>query len=171
VQASDQRGFRVSPVSPADLRDVTQTRTDIEGLALRRSIEHGDAAWLAAVEKSFTALCAVPYTYPDDPTHHYEEWVVRHRVFHRTLVSACGSQWLLGFRDVLHEQSERYRRLAIRRNIKKTRNVEAEHAAIVRATLKRDADAAVAALSKHFATTMHLVELANSDTLGSSGTV
>jgi hypothetical protein len=41
----------------------------------------------------------------------------------------------------------------------------------VRATLKRDADAAVAALSKHFATTMHLVELANSDTLGSSGTV
>ena len=43
VQASDQRGFRVSPVSPADLRDVTQTRVDIEGLALRRSIEHGDA--------------------------------------------------------------------------------------------------------------------------------
>ena len=31
VQASDQRGFRVSPVSPADLRDVTQTRIDIEG--------------------------------------------------------------------------------------------------------------------------------------------
>ena len=96
VQASDQRGFRVSPVSPADLRDVTQTRVDIEGLALRRSIERGDAAWLASVEKSFAALCAVPHTYPDDPTHHYEEWVVRHRVFHRTLVNACGSQWLLG---------------------------------------------------------------------------
>ena len=38
--------------------------------------------------------------------------------------------------------------------------LEAEHATIVRATLKRDADAAVAALSKHFMTTMHLVELA-----------
>ena len=46
VQASDQRGFRVSPVSPADLRDVTQTRVDIEGLALRRSIERGDQEWL-----------------------------------------------------------------------------------------------------------------------------
>ena len=89
---------------------------------------------------------------------------MRHRIFHRTLVNACGSQWLLGFRDVLHEQSERYRRLAIRRNNKKTRNVEAEHAAIVRATLKRDADAAVAALSKHFMTTMRLVELATPDT-------
>ncbi|HYS86404.1 MAG TPA: GntR family transcriptional regulator, partial [Bradyrhizobium sp.] len=42
VQASDQRGFRVSPVSPADLEDVTRTRIDIEGLALRRSIERGD---------------------------------------------------------------------------------------------------------------------------------
>ena len=148
------------------VQDVTQTRTDIEGLALRRSIERGDAAWLAAVEKSFAALCAVPYTYPDEPTHHYEEWVVRHRIFHRTLVGACGSPWLLGFRDVLHEQSERYRRLAIRRTTKKSRNVEAEHAAIVRATLKRDVEAAVAALSKHFATTMRLVELATPDTSG-----
>ena len=43
VQASDQRGFRVSPVSSADLADVTQTRIDIESLALRRSIERGDA--------------------------------------------------------------------------------------------------------------------------------
>ena len=51
VQASDQRGFRVSPVSPADLADVTQTRIDIEGLALRRSIERGDQAWLTSVEK------------------------------------------------------------------------------------------------------------------------
>src|ERR1700742_2548566 len=61
VQASDQRGFRVSPVSPADLADVTQTRIDIEGLALRRSIERGDQAWLTSVEKAFTTLNAVPY--------------------------------------------------------------------------------------------------------------
>ena len=103
VLASDQRGFRVSPVSLADLADVTQTRIDIEGLALRRSIERGGPDWLAAVEAAFAALNAVPYRYPDDPTVHYEEWVIRHRVFHRALVNACGSQWLLGFRDVLHE--------------------------------------------------------------------
>jgi DNA-binding GntR family transcriptional regulator len=105
----------------------------------------------------------VPYTYPDDPTHHYEEWVALHRIFHRTLVNACGSPWLLGFREILHEQSERYRRLSIRRDTEKSRNVEAEHAAIVKAVLKRDADTAVAALTKHFLTTMHLVELATSE--------
>jgi DNA-binding GntR family transcriptional regulator len=161
VQASDQRGFRVSPVSLADLADVTQTRIDIEGLALRRSIERGDASWLAGVETAWKALKSVPYRYPDDPTQHYEEWVIRHRVFHRALVSACGSQWLLGFRDVLHEQSERYRRLSIRREAgSRPRDVEAEHSAIVTAVLVRDADAAVAALSEHFSITMQFVELA-----------
>lgn len=160
VQASDQRGFRVSPVSLADLADVTQTRIDIEGLALRRSIERGNQAWLASVEAAFEALKAVPYRYPDQPGVHYEEWVVRHRVFHRALVNACGSPWLLGFRDVLHEQSERYRRLSIRREVGKERDVEAEHAAIVDATLRRDADLAVAALSQHFTITMEFVELA-----------
>jgi DNA-binding GntR family transcriptional regulator len=160
VQASDQRGFRVSPVSLADLADVTQTRIDIEGLALRRSIERGDAAWLASVETAWEALRIVPYRYPDDPSVHYELWVVRHRIFHRTLVGACGSQWLLGFRDVLHEQSERYRRLSIKREVSKPRDVDAEHAAIVAAVRRRDADKAVAALTAHFKTTMQIVELA-----------
>jgi DNA-binding GntR family transcriptional regulator len=160
VQASDQRGFRVSPVSLADLADVTQTRIDIEGLALRRSIERGDREWLTSVDAAFDSLKAVPYQYPDQPGVHYEEWVVRHRIFHRALVNACGSPWLLGFRDVLHEQSERYRRLAIRREVGKPRDVEAEHTAIVEAVRKRDADAAVAALSQHFSITMQFVELA-----------
>jgi DNA-binding GntR family transcriptional regulator len=74
-------------------------------------------------------------------------------------VNACGSHWLLGFRDVLHEQSERYRRLSIRET-GKSRDVEAEHAAVVNAVLRRDAEAAVAALTTHFLTTMKFVELA-----------
>src|SRR5438309_3236463 len=87
VQASDQRGFRVSPVSPADLEDVTRTRIDIEGLALRRSIERGDQAWLNSVESSFAALCAVPQRDPVDPVKHNEVWIARHRIFHRALVN------------------------------------------------------------------------------------
>jgi DNA-binding GntR family transcriptional regulator len=159
VQASDQRGFRVSPVSQADLEDVTQTRIDIEGLALRRSIERGDASWLAAVEREFTALSEIPFLNVDGLNMHNEAWVVRHRVFHRTLVGACGSLWLLGFRDVLHEQSERYRRLSVRRENSQPRDVEAEHKRIVVAVLQRDADEAVAALADHFMTTKRFVKL------------
>ena len=112
---------------------------------------------LDAVKIAHERLRAVPYRYPNEPGVHYEEWVVRHRIFHRALVNACGSQWLLGFRDVLHEQSERYRRLSIR-DVSNARDVASEHAAIVKAVLRRDADAAVDALAKHFNVTMRFVE-------------
>ena len=64
----------------------------------------------------------------------------------------------------------RARRDFNRRDTEKSRNVEAEHAAIVHAVLKRDADAAVAALSEHFLTTMHLVELADAGIAAGSNT-
>jgi DNA-binding GntR family transcriptional regulator len=156
VQAADQRGFRVSPVSPADLADLTRTRIDIEGLALRRAIEQGDARWRAAVEASFAALLAVPYRDPADPAVHNEAWRLRHHAFHRTLVSACDSPWLLRFRDTLYEQSERYRRLSIPLD-PGLRDVDAEHAQIVTAALRGDADGAVEALSLHFTRTADLV--------------
>src|SRR5262249_39577875 len=144
----------------SDLEDLTQTRIDIESLALRRSIERGDDAWLAAVKREFNALSAISFVSVDGLNPHNEAWVVRHRLFHRTLVRACGSLWLLSFRDVLHEKSKRYRRLSSRREIDEPRDVEAEHAAIVRAVLARDADAAVDALARHFKTTMRFVRLA-----------
>ena len=53
----------------------------------------------------------------------------------------------------------------------KSRNVDAEPTAIVRTTLKCDADAAVVALSTHFMMTMHLVELATPKTLGGGDAV
>ncbi len=158
VQASDQRGFRVSPVSLSDLRDITQTRIDIEGLALRRSIEAGDEAWLAEVKTSFEKLDALSHRDPSDPTVHNEAWVAQHRIFHKTLVRACGSVWLIRFRDILFEQSERYRRLSMPAE-PNLRDIRAEHRRIVEAILQRDAEAATAALSDHFRKTMHLVEL------------
>jgi DNA-binding GntR family transcriptional regulator len=159
VQASDQRGFRVSPVSQTDLEDVTQTRIDVEGIALRRSIELGDATWLASVEREYAALCKIPFLDVDGLNMHNEAWVARHRIFHRTLVSACGSLWLLGFRDVLHEQSERYRRLSVRHGNSRPRDVATEHRRIVEAILRRDADAAVASLADHYMTTKRFVTL------------
>src|SRR3569833_2637571 len=53
VQASDQRGFRVSPVSRADLADVSQTRNKKKNQTKQQTIEHGDAAWLADVESAW----------------------------------------------------------------------------------------------------------------------
>ncbi len=45
VTSEGQRGFRVAPISLADLEDVTNTRVMLETEALRQSIRHGDAQW------------------------------------------------------------------------------------------------------------------------------
>jgi DNA-binding GntR family transcriptional regulator len=154
VQAQDQRGFHVSPVSIGRLRDITNARIDIEALALRRAIELGDASWLAGVAAAHRELEAAPVPRPGDSGAHFEAWRARHRHFHFALVSACGSPWLLRFRDTLYEQSERYRFLA---HGVRPRAVGIEHATIARAALERDADAAVRALSGHLALTAEII--------------
>ena len=45
VTAEGQRGFRVAPISLADLEDMTNTRVMLETEALRLSIRHGGAVW------------------------------------------------------------------------------------------------------------------------------
>src|SRR3546814_10378760 len=45
VIADERRGFRASPISVAELRDLVQVRSNIEGQCLRRSIEIGGLDW------------------------------------------------------------------------------------------------------------------------------
>ena len=152
VVAEAQRGFRVSPISKKDLIDVTRTRIGIETMALQIAIERGDAAWARDVDAAFAAMLAT------DRTAQKMRWADRHADFHRVLLRPCDSAWLLRFRDILFEQSERYRFLydsvdnASGTPVK--RDVDAEHRALLDAVLQRRPDAAKAALEDHFSTTM-----------------
>ena len=84
-----------------------------------------------------------------------DEWPALHERFHVTLISACGLDWLMRFRSVLFEQTERYRALS-RTRATPTRDIHVEHHAIVEATLARDADKATELLTAHFARTRDL---------------
>ena len=59
VTSEGQRGFRVAPISLADLEDVTNTRVMLETEALRQSIRRGDAQWEAALVASYRLLTEV----------------------------------------------------------------------------------------------------------------
>ena len=148
VVAEDQRGFRASPLSIPDLMDLTQTRIEIETLALRRSMQNGDAAWRENVMLAWRSLQAIPRTLAHDRGAHNEAWTAMHGQFHATLVAACGLQWLMRFRNTLYEQSERYRRMAVA--IRSSgRDIDAEHRAIVEAVLAGDADRATGEMARH----------------------
>jgi DNA-binding GntR family transcriptional regulator len=168
VAIEDQRGFRVAPISRADLLDLTRTRQQIEGLALRSSLARGGADWEAEVAAALQRLLRHPLK-KTAPTSAADPWGVEHGRLHTALLSACDSPWLLRFQAVLFDQSERYRRLALAFG-QASRDVEGEHRALVRAALARDVERACALLVEHIARTTEIV-LAGLPSLPAGGSV
>lgn len=147
VTAQPQRGFRVRPISRAELLDLTQVRIGIEQQCLARAIAHGDAQWEAALSVAYRELSKTPEKTPD--MHMPEPWSQLHSHFHESLVNACDSPWLLRLRSQLFTQAERYRRLSVPL-VRTRRNVNAEHRAIVQAALARDSERACELMAAHF---------------------
>jgi DNA-binding GntR family transcriptional regulator len=156
VLLEDQKGFSVSPVSREDLLDLTRVRIDIECLALRQAIEHGDVEWEARIIATHHRLTRMKLTPPGSPRKLSEAWETIHQDFHLALISACRSRWLIQFHHQLAEQSARYRRLAISFADTK-RDIAGEHAALVDRVLARDADRACRFVKAHFARTTDIV--------------
>jgi DNA-binding GntR family transcriptional regulator len=153
VEFNEQRGFRAAPVSQAALLDITRTRILVDVHALREAIRIGDVEWEAEVLAIHHRLANCQIRDDSDPTGVREEWQRLHRIFHRTLIAACGSDWLMRFHDLLFDQTIRYRSVAAVYETEHPvlrRDVNTEHAEIVRAAVARDADAAAVALERHY---------------------
>lgn len=160
VVLEDQKGFRVSTVSLEDLSDLTEVRTEIERLALRRSIERGNLEWETRIVSAHHRLSQIDYLSASSPRELSSEWEAAHQEFHLALVSACHSRWLLQFRNILAQQTARYRRLIVTIGMGE-RDVEEEHAQILDAALGRDAERACALIATHFMKTAEIVLSAN----------
>lgn len=153
VNVEGQRGFRVSPVSLDDLKDLTRMRILLECEALCDSIKNGDDKWEADIVASFHRLSKAE----EHKDREFAEWELRNDEFHEALVAASNSEWLLKFRHTLYEQHKRYRLLAILEH-DKTRDLHAEHLAIKDAAIARDLKAACKATEVHITRTMQTDE-------------
>ena len=148
------KGFRVAPVSRSDLLDITFMRKEFDATGIKLSIEKGDDAWEASIVASLHELSKKPKLGSEGLLD--GEWEKRHRAFHLTLVSACGSPWLLHFREQLYDQADRYRRLSVQ-YLREPRDHLGEHREIAEATLARDADAAVFLIRRHLDRTIQIL--------------
>jgi DNA-binding GntR family transcriptional regulator len=108
VQARPQRGFRVTPISAEDLRDLTAARIEIEELCLRHAIAAGDLRWEARIIAAFHQLSRTPPLAPGTPRRFDRRFVALHHSFFDDLVSSCGSLWLARVRQMLQIQEMRY---------------------------------------------------------------
>jgi GntR family carbon starvation induced transcriptional regulator len=157
VQAEDQRGYRVAPVSADNLTEVIRLRVELESMAAREAVLHGDAAWEGRILSALHQLNRSRRG--QRSAEEQEEWEQRHRAFHAELISACRMPMLQQFCETLHDQSDRYRRIFLKDH-EPDRDVPAEHAAIADAMIGRRAEDAARMLRDHIERTGRNIQTA-----------
>ncbi len=153
VRADAGRGFRVAPVSRADLLDISEMRIEFEKKALTDAIATGGDEWEVRILSALHLLEKMEAQPLVDRLKDASRWTSVHRNFHAALVSACGSQWLLRFHSILFHQADRYRLLSLRHR-PKTANRKGEHQAIAEAVLARDVQQACQLAEQHIKRTV-----------------
>jgi DNA-binding GntR family transcriptional regulator len=157
VTSEGQRGFRVAPISLADLEDVTNTRVMLETEALRQSIRHGDAHWEAALVRSYDLLAKTETDLAESGS---DLWERRNKAFHETLIAGFDSNWTKYLLSILYRHAERYRNINWRLTAAHAsgRDVHREHEDIFRAAIDRQEARAALALEAHVRLTHDIVK-------------
>jgi GntR family transcriptional regulator, carbon starvation induced regulator len=152
VCQTDLRGFFAAPVSTNDLLELTRARCLLAEVCLRESILHGDASWEEGIVVAFHRLSRAPRYAPGhvDELEFEPAWEAAHRAFHRSLVAACGSSWLIDMDEHLFDAADRYRHLARRSALSGTTARPDQHQAIMQSVLDRDVPKATALLQAHY---------------------
>jgi DNA-binding GntR family transcriptional regulator len=152
VHQVSQRGFRVPPLDPEHLVDITRTRQLIEVQAVQLAVDHGDAEWEDEIVTSFHLLERLYHRLRGTERPDVNEFEARHQRFHRALIAACPLQAVREFCDQLYVQATRYR-LLLRRFAFTREVVVAEHRILMRAVLSRSKPRAAKALKAHIGIT------------------
>ena len=158
VVQTDQRGFSVAATSPEDLDDLLRARCWLNEVALRESIARGGQDWEERVLLACHRLLKIPRrTGPDEASSSNPHWEEAHRAFHKSLLAACGSSWVLTFCDQLFFKSERYRHIARSASAARSATAAEEHKAIMEVAVARRTEDAIRLLNAHFTQTALLV--------------
>jgi len=149
VSFEDQRGYTITPVSRANLAEVTALRAELEASALGHAVDRAGLDWESDV---LAALHRLDRTRRDPALPEtIEAWEAAHTGFHAVLIGGCGMPLLVGFCTVLHNLTDRYRRLPDPHGPdgRDGRDGGAEHRAVAEAAVARDATRATALLRAH----------------------
>ena len=148
VLATDNKGFRVSPISIDDFHEISRVRILLESEALSDAITMGDDAWEGNVLSSFHQLDSVEKRLSKGAIALDDDWAKRHKAFHFALFSASSSLLLLNLINSMFDRAERYRRYsALHRQ--SSRHKSNEHHELMSAALQRNGTKAVALLQAH----------------------
>jgi DNA-binding GntR family transcriptional regulator len=160
-----QHGFRVVPLSTADLLELTEARSELEAVTLRLAVTNGDVNWESRLIAVHHLLTRSPQLDPDDPDRLSDAWVTAHDKFHAALLDGCANQRLKSVAATLRASAELYRRWSVPLGGESGRDVSGEHAGILEAAVARDTPRAVDLLTAHIRRTTDIL-LTSEDTTG-----
>ena len=156
VETEPRKGFRVAAITESELRDITGVRATIESLCLENAIRHGDLKWETGIVSTLFELSRLQLQDANDPARVSEAWAETHQRFHKALVAACDSPWLLKLRETLFMQSERYRRISVPLD-RVGRDIQGEHKRIADAAIDRNVELACSELRDHLEKTTRIL--------------
>lgn len=161
VDAVENRGYRVTGLSRADLEDLTEARVLLERDLLHQAIADGDEAWEAGIVSAHYRLAKADARVGEIGAPHsgdavFDSWEKANRAFHDALVAASRPGWLWRFRALLQDQWTRYLLHSLRESAA-VRDVDEEHNALMRAVLDRDRQRALDLIDRHIRSTAEVV--------------
>ncbi|EAS66227.1 GntR family transcriptional regulator [Photobacterium angustum] len=148
VKMEPQKGFWVADVSLDELRGILKARLALGHVALKDAIKKGDEAWELQVLTAFHKLNRLD---PESALFDYDEWELRHKEFHLSLVACEGSEFILDMISNVYDQQERYRHFLLNANLspEKQYHDNGEHEALMKAVLSRNVELSCQLLKEH----------------------
>jgi len=108
VVAQPNRGWRVKPVSLAELEDLEAARLAVEDSLMRDAIAHGGLDWESDIVAAHHRLKHTPAPIGIADLEAREAWIAAHDTFHLALLAAGRSSWLRVFYREATEHLQRY---------------------------------------------------------------
>jgi DNA-binding GntR family transcriptional regulator len=144
--AEGSRGFQVTAVSSADLRQVAAMRLLLENQGLKDSFQHGDLEWEGSVVAAHHKLATMEKRMGKNDPALSETWRRYDWAFHVALISACGSDLLLQTYASICDKYLRYQMIAA---IFRGQEAADEHRVLLESALARDYQRAQQTLQTH----------------------
>lgn len=146
VDAEEQRGFFVRPVSPDDLVEIANLRILLECSALESSIPAGDTEWEGNVVAAYHKLHLIEKKMQSGDHSETELWKRYDWEFHQALISACNSSNLLSLHATIFDKYLRYQMLIL---TFRGADASKEHRQMLDAALARDVSKTKELLEAH----------------------
>jgi DNA-binding GntR family transcriptional regulator len=147
VEATPQQGYRIAPLTLADLTALTEARVHIEGLALRLAVVRGDVSWETEVVAAHHQLSRTAPLTEDGAVR--TAWLDAHEAFNASLFAGCANDRLLHVAANLRDAAALYRVWSKRLGNDEERDLPSGHRGLLEAVLARDPELAAERLSHH----------------------